>query len=84
MAWRLEDNERRSKIPDHVLIKFLDLANKAAERRAAKPEEKKMTMSVLDAVDKVPPAHAKLMLDAEIERTETVLAAYRQKRKELD
>jgi hypothetical protein len=76
MGLRLRDDP--SDVPSHVLIKFVTEANKAAERRKQeKDEEKALADSVplLQRVKALPAAHARGLLDAEVQRLELELAA---------
>jgi len=72
MHWRLNDNDRRASIPDHVLSKFLAEANKLYERRRA--EQSRETGAPMDVLDVVKTSNLssqrrRELLQAELDRT---------------
>ena len=75
MGQRMADQERRGKVPDHVLIKFLAEANKSADRRAAAKEREQSEEAKRDEVDVIlatslPWSKKKELLEAALERIE--------------
>lgn len=53
MGQRMSDPDRRSGVPDHVLIKFLAEANKSADRRQAAKERERQENSQRDEIEVV-------------------------------
>ncbi len=83
MFRRLEEDP--TDVPSHVLIKLVAEANKALERRKAEAdaEGNKGEESVLEQVTKLPPAHAKKLLNKEIARREVEIAGFEAALKDL-
>lgn len=89
ILFRLEDDERRAGIPDHVLIKFLEQVTKREEQKRKDAEQEQVAggkeTDVLDLIDneQVTAARKRQLLRAEISRSKQRLKELEKAEEEL-